>query len=92
MFLSERKYKWIVPEEVPTPGYIKRGKYDECITEFLESGLTSAKVNIPKVKPQSTYLLLRDRLKKMGLEEKTTVCLRKGNVFLVRLGGGAHDF
>ena len=86
MFLSERKYRWIVPEEVPTPGYIKKGKYDECIQEFLESDLASAKVNIPRVKPQSSYLLLRDRLKKMGLEEKVTVCFRKGDVFLVRLG------
>ena len=83
--MAKRKFKWIVPEEVPVPGYIKKGKYDECIKEFLESGLASARVEIPKVKPSSSYLLLRGRINKMGLREKITVYKRKDKVFLIKL-------
>lgn len=46
-------------------GYDHIRKYDECVEEFLESGLKSARVNISGVKPQSIYLLLLKRIKEI---------------------------
>lgn len=83
--MPKKKYKWIVAEEIPAPGYFKKSKYDDCIDEFLESGLEAAKVNIPEVKPQSLSMLLRMRIKKRGLTDKIKVCIEKDKVYLLRM-------
>ena len=84
--MSKKKFKWLVPEELPSPVQVKRRKeYDECVEEFLESGLKSARVNIPGVKPLSLARLLTGRIKRKGLTGKIRVSVRKDKVYLVRL-------
>ena len=82
--MSEKKYKWIIPEELPGPVVKRREEYDECLDEFLESGLASARVTIPGVKPVSVARLLATRIKKRGLKGKVMVSVRKGKVYLIR--------
>jgi hypothetical protein len=83
--LPERKYKWIKPEKLTPLAYKTREEYDECIEEFLESNIKSARVNISGVKPQSMHMLLLKRIRKRGLRDKIAVCIRKGKVYLVKL-------
>lgn len=70
---------------VQRAGYDHKNKYDECIEEFLESGLESARVDFPNVKLNSLYALLKDSIDKKGLKDKIRACRRKGNVYLVKL-------
>jgi len=78
--MAGERYKWIVPEDIRSLG----GVYDDCIQEFLESGVRSARVDIPGKKPKSTYLLLKKSLRKKGLQDKVSVCMRFGKVYLSR--------
>ena len=83
--MSRKSYKWIVPEEIPSPIARKRTEYDECIEEFLNSDLESARVNIPGAKPRSLARLLVRRIEQKGLKDKVTVSVRKERIYLVRL-------
>jgi hypothetical protein len=84
--MSEKKHKFIVPEELPSPLRFlrKRGEYDECLEEFFKSNFKSVRVAIPDAKPVSLYRQLNKRLKKKGLREKVKVCIRSGKVYLVK--------
>jgi hypothetical protein len=83
--LSSKKYKWIIPEEVPSfMKGMRRKEFDECIEEFIQSGLESARVMIPNTKPKSLARILAGRIKKEGLKDKVAVSLRGEKVFLVR--------
>ena len=83
--MSKKEYKWIVAEELP-PWLMprKRKEYDECIDEFLKSGLESARVKISDVKPKTLARILASRIKKKDLKDKVTVALRKDRVYLVK--------
>jgi len=83
--MSKKQYKWLIPEEIPSPlrGTI-RTEYDECIDEFLKSGLESARVNLSDVKPKTLARMLVNRIKKKDLKDKVTVALRKDKVYLVK--------
>jgi len=83
---SKKKYKWIIPEELPTPVRPKkRLEYDEAIDEFLNSDLKSARINIPNVKPKTLYTTLRNKLKKRGLRSRLRVVKHKDRIYLVRV-------
>lgn len=86
--MSKSKYKWLVPEEIPEPLRFvrKRGEYDECLEEFLKSGLPSARVNIPNTKPKNVWSQLRRRVKNKGLRDKVKVSIRGDKVYLLRVG------
>ena len=83
--MSRKSYKWIVPEEIPSPIARKRTEYDECIEEFLKSGLESVRVNIPNTNPKTLSSQLSSRRKAKGLKNKVAVCCRKDKVYLVRV-------
>jgi len=84
--MSKKEFKWIVREELPSPLMFRRRKeYDECIEEFLNSDLESARVNIPGAKPRSLARLLVRRIEQKGLKDKVTVSVRKERIYLVRL-------
>lgn len=84
--MSKKEFKWIIPEEIPKWMIVKaRKEYDECIDEFLESNLESARVNIPDVKTKSLARLLAGRIKKRQLSDKVRVSVRKDRVYLVRI-------
>ncbi len=81
------KPKWIVPEKLPTPVRVlrRRGEYDECIQEFVQSELTSALISIPGVRPGTLYSQLTKRIKARGLKEKVKVAKRKDKIYLVKI-------
>ncbi len=84
--MSKKKYKWIIPEELPRPARPKkRVEYDEAIDEFLNSDLKSARVNIPNVKPKTLYATLQTRIRMRKLRDKIRVIKRKDKVFLYRI-------
>ena len=84
--MSKKKYKWIIPEELPTPVRPrKRVEYDEAIDEFLNSDLKSARVNIPNVKPRTLYSQLQARIRMRKLRDKIRVIKRKDKVFLYKI-------
>lgn len=84
--MSKKHYRWLVPEKLPSPLVARRREeYDECIKEFLDSGLETARVNIPNAKPKSLYRQLDKTLRKKGLRESIRVCIRRDKVFLVRI-------
>ena len=84
--MSKKKYKWIIPEELPTPVRPKkRVEYDEAIDEFLNSDLKSARVNIPNVKPKTLYATLQTRIRMRKLRDKIRVCKSGDKVYLVKV-------
>ena len=84
--MSKKKYKWIIPEELPTPIRPKKKvEYDEAIDEFLNSDLKSARVNIPNVKPKTLYATLQTRIRMRKLRDKIRVCKSGDKVYLVKV-------
>jgi len=85
--MSTKKFKWLQPEEVPKLASRRRTEYDECIEEFLQSGLESARVNIPNTHHKTLVSQLLTRIKEKGLKDEVAVRQRKGAVFLTREAG-----
>ena len=84
--MSKKKYKWIIPEELPTPVRPKkRIEYDEAIDEFLNSDLKSARVNIPNVKPKTLYATLQSRIRKRKLRNQIRVVKHKDRIYLIKV-------
>ena len=52
-------------------------KYYQCLREFLESGLKSARVEIPGIKPLPLAQNLRERIKMFNLDENLMVSVRR---------------
>ena len=84
--MSKKKYKWIIPEELPTPVRPKkRVEYDEAIDEFLNSDLKSARVSIPNVKPRTLYSQLQTRIRKRKLRSQIRVVKHKDRIYLIKV-------
>ena len=84
--MSKKGYKYIVAEKLPSRLEFKRRiEYDECVKEFLEGEVDSARVVIPGVKPKTLARILIERVKKQGLNKQVMVSIRKDRIYLVRL-------
>lgn len=66
-------------------GFYDLRRYDACVEEFWNSGLKSARVNFPNLKPNGLSSTLAKSINNMGLRGKVAVRKRGEKVFLVRL-------
>ena len=80
--MTEKKYKFIEPEEIPKVRRI--GDYDRIINEFLESGLESARVTYEK-EAKTLVLGLQNRMRARGLKDQVKARKIGDNVYLQKL-------
>lgn len=54
--MPKKKFKWLLPEKLPSLVYKRRVDYDECIEEFLNSYLKSAWLRFQMLNQQANSL------------------------------------
>jgi len=82
---EEMKLRFLKPvEEIPFRKKERASFYDQIIKEFVESGLKYAMVKEMNTKPVSITLVLRQRLKRRGINN-IKVYYRKNKVYLEKL-------
>jgi len=85
MITQENELRFLQPvERIPSPKRKKRSVYDEIIMEFLKLNLKYAEVKNVNKAPQTIYMMINLRLKKMQLEN-IKVRVRNGKIYLEKV-------
>jgi len=78
------RFKLIPVEEKPKIRRRKRSRYDPIIESFVNSGYEVAKVEVEGVSTKNLYLVLRRRLKSLGIDYVKVETIN-GEVYLERI-------